>query len=204
MLGRSIDEFPVAHGVRDNHMMVAEGKVAAGSLRLKWRGFLLLGLVLTICGSLAIALPALSTAVASLGLGVALIVVGIVKTAQTFSVKGWAGSPWQTLGGIVEIVGGILICFNPLKGAIAISLLIALVFIGEGITQTGLALKVRPQQGWGWLLTSGMIAFAVSLVLLLKLPFIREFAAGSIAGISLVFAGLAYVAIAYASRKAQP
>lgn len=190
--------------MRDSHVMVADGQIPAGSPQLKWGGFLLLGLVLIICGGFAIALPALSTAVASFGLGVALVVIGIVKTVQTFSVKGWAGSPWQMLGGIVEIVGGILICFNPLKGAIAIALLIALVFIGEGVTQTGLALKLRPQQGWGWLFASGMIAFAVSLVLLLKLPFIRDFAAGSIAGISLIFAGLAYVAIAYASRKAQP
>jgi hypothetical protein len=54
----------------------------------------------------------------------------------------------------------VLIYLNPLKGAIAITVLISIVFVLVGISQIGLALRVRPQQGWQWLVISGLIRTA--------------------------------------------
>ena len=57
-----------------------------------------------------------------------------VKIVKAFQVKQGAGFIWQLLLGAVEVVGGILIYFNPMKRAIAITLLVALVLIAQGVT----------------------------------------------------------------------
>jgi uncharacterized membrane protein HdeD (DUF308 family) len=173
------------------------------SLHSKWGWFFALGIVLTLCGALAVALPAVSTFAASVVLGVVLSLAGIVKMVQSLQVKEWSGFIWQELTGAVELVGGILIYFNPLKGALAITLLIALVFLVQGILQIALAVRVREQDGWHWLGVSGLVALAASATLTLKLPYTRIYTPGTIAGISLLVAGGAYLAIALTMRRAR-
>ena len=176
----------------------------AESLHSRWGWFLALGIVLTIGGALAVALPAVSTFAASVVLGVVLTLAGVVKMVQSLQVKEWSGFIWQELTGAVEVVGGILIYFNPLKGALAITLLIALVFLVQGILQIALAAIVRKQDGWHWFAVSGLVALAASAALALKLPYTSIYAPGTIAGISLLVAGGAYVAIALTMRRARP
>jgi uncharacterized membrane protein HdeD (DUF308 family) len=171
------------------------------SLQSKWGWFLLLGVVLILCGAVAVALPAVFAFAASVVLGAALSIAGVVKIIQSLQVREWSGFLWQELTGAVELVGGILIYFNPLKGAYAISLLIALVFLVQGIGQIAVAFKVRRHPGWWWLLTSGLIALVASAALTLKLPYTRFFTPGTMAGIALLVAGCAYVAIAFTVRN---
>lgn len=173
-------------------------------MQSKWGWFLALGVVLILCGILAIGLPAVSEVAASAVLGVALAVAGVVKIIQALQVKEWSGFVWQELTGAVELVGGVLIYFNPLKGALAIALLISLVLFIQGIGQSALAFKVRPQPGWRWLLVSGLIALFASAMVMIKLPYIRVYPPGTVAGIALLVAGCAYLAIAVAVRGARP
>ena len=70
------------------------------------------------------------------------------------------------------------------------------------MTQVAFAVRVRRQPGWHWFLVSGCIALVVSLLLILKLPYSHSFTPATIAGVSLMFAGWAYIAMALASRKA--
>lgn len=180
----------------------ANGQQPAESVRSKWGWFLALGIVLVLAGALAIALPAVSTFAASVVLGVVLLLAGVVKMVQSVQTREWSGFIWQELTGVVEVVGGILIIFHPLKGALAITLLIALVFLVHGILQIALAVRVRKQQGWHWFAVSGAVALIASAALTLKLPYTRVYTPGTIAGISLLVAGGAYIAIALAMRKA--
>ena len=176
----------------------------AQSLHSRWGWFLALGIVLVMAGALAVALPVVSTFASSVVLGVVLVIAGIVKMVQSLQVKEWSGFIWHELTGAVEVVGGVLIYLNPLKGALAITLLVALVFFVQGVLQIALAAIVRKQDGWHWFAISGLVALAASAALALKLPHTRFYEPGVIAGISLLVAGGAYVAIALTIRKARP
>lgn len=171
-------------------------------LKAKWGWFLVVGIVLILCGAAAVALPTLSTIAASTVLGVALAICGVVKIIEALQVQEWGGCVWQLLVGAVEVVGGILIYLNPIKGALAISLLIAIVFLIQGAIQIALAFKVRPQAGWGWLFASGLIAFCVTAAMVLKVRYTSIYTPGTLAGIALLVAGVAYVAIALSNRRA--
>jgi uncharacterized membrane protein HdeD (DUF308 family) len=102
------------------------------------------------------------------------------------------------------VVGGVLIYFSPLKGALAVTLLIALVLLVQGLLQIALAVRVRAEAGWQWFAVSGVVALAASAALALKLPYTRTYEPGIVAGISLLMAGAAYVAIALTLRRAKP
>ena len=175
----------------------------ATTLQAKWGWFLALGIVLALGGALAVAVPAVSTFAASVVLGIVLSLAGIVKMVQSLQVKEWSGFVWQELTGAVEVVGGILIYFSPLKGALAITLLIALVLLVHGLLQIALAVKVRNEDGWHWFAVSGVVALAASAALALKLPYTRTYEPGIVAGISLLVAGAAYIAIALTLRRAR-
>lgn len=170
-------------------------------LRAKWGWFLLLGVALIAFGIFAVVMPAVSTYAASVILAIALMGAGIVKMIQSLQVREWSGFVWQELTGAVELVGGILIYLYPLKGAIAITLMIALVLFAQGVLQILLAAKIRQETGWNWLLTSGLVALAASAALTLKLPYTRYYTPGTVVGISLLIGGVAYVAIALTLRR---
>ena len=184
---------------------MATATLAAGSIthtvRSKWGWFLALGVVLVIGGTLAILLPVASTLATSLFLGAILFVAGIMQVLHAFQVKSWGGFFWDLIVGLIQIGGGVIVYTNPFAGAITITVLIAAIFAAQGIVQTLMAFKVRPHDGWGWLLASGLIALIVAVMLAMRFPAASLTAPGILAGISILFSGWSYIMIALAARR---
>ncbi|HYI03967.1 MAG TPA: HdeD family acid-resistance protein, partial [Reyranella sp.] len=57
--------------------------------------------------------------------------------------------------------------------------------------------------GWYWFLVSGAIALGAAVLLVMKLPYSHSFTPATVAGVSLLFAGWAYVAMALAARTGE-
>jgi uncharacterized membrane protein HdeD (DUF308 family) len=179
-----------------------ERRHTAEVFRDNWPWLVLLGTVLIIAGALAILVPAVSEIPASRILGGVLVISGLVQVMQSRKMANWIGFIWHTMLGILAIIGGVLIYMDPFAGVVAITLLIAVIFAVHGLTQIAFAVRVRSQSGWHWFLASGCIALLVSALLLIKLPYSHSFTPATIAGVSLLVAGCAYVAMALASRRA--
>lgn len=179
-----------------------ERRHTAEVFRDNWLWLVLLGLVLVVAGAAAILIPAASEIPASKILGSVLVVSGLVQVVQSSKMLNWAGFIWHMLLGALATVGGALIYMDPFAGVVALTVTIAVIFAVHGLTQIAFAIRVRNQAGWHWFLVSGCIALVVSVLLLLKLPYSHSFTPATIAGVSLLFAGCAYVAMALASRKA--
>lgn len=157
--------------------------------RTKWVPVLLHGLMLMLCGAVAIMLAAIATLASGVIVGAALVVAGLSQILQAFQIEPWGGFIWTLSTGIVEVVGGVLIYLNPFAGAVAITILIAIVFLIQSFAQITFALKVRPRNGWGWLLAAGMITLFASAALLSHFPFSGHHEPGVVTGISLLLAG---------------
>jgi uncharacterized membrane protein HdeD (DUF308 family) len=179
-----------------------ERRHTAEIFRDNWLWLVLLGSGLVLAGGLAIFVPAVSEIPASKILGSVLTISGLLQIMQAAKMVHWMGFAWHLLLGCLATVGGVLIYINPFAGVVAITLLIAIIFAIHGLTQIGFAMRVRGQQGWHWFLVSGCIALVVSVLLIVKLPYSHSFTPATLAGVSLLFAGCAYIAMALASRKA--
>ena len=170
--------------------------------RDNWLYLVLLGALLIVAGAVAILVPAASEIPASKILGSVLVITGLLQVFQSSKMLNWPGFTWHILLGVLATVGGALIYMDPFAGVVALTVTIAVIFAFPGLTQIAFAIRVRDQSGWHWFLVSGCIALVVSVLLLLKLPYSHSFTPATIAGVSLLFAGIAYVAMALASRKA--
>jgi len=167
-----------------------------------WREFVVVGAILVVCGVAAIFAPAVANFATSTLLGTLLVIAGGACVYQAMHTKDWAGYNWQLLLGAGEMVGGIFIVINPLKGAAAVTLLVAIVVIALGVSQIGLALKIRPQSGWAWLVGAGLVSLLLGVALIVRFPFSLTENPGVMAGISLVGGGVAHAMIGFSQSIA--
>ena len=187
----------------DEHSESEQRLHKAEVFRDKWVWLVLLGCVLMLGGVAAILVPAVSEIAASRVLGSVLIVSGGVQIVQAAKTLSWLGFIWQMLLGALALVGGTLIYLDPFAGVVALTVLIAAVFAVHGVTQIAFAWRARAQSGSHWFMISGLIALAASVLLVLKLPYSHSFTPATVAGVSLLFAGWAYVAMALAARTGE-
>ena len=181
----------------------SEGRHVAETFRDKWWLFVLLGGALILAGVVSILVPAISDIAVRRVLGGVLIVSGLIQVAQSGKMLNWTGFIWHLLLGLLATVGGALIYMDPFAGIMTLTILIAIIFAVHGVTQIGFAWRVRGQSGWHWFLVSGCIALIASALLVMKLPYTHSFTPATVAGVSLIFAGWAYVAMSLAARKAR-
>jgi uncharacterized membrane protein HdeD (DUF308 family) len=186
-------------------MTMANTSVADGTatepVRTNRGWFLALGIILILCGTLAILLPMLSTLAATLVIAIALAASGIGQIIHAFGTRAWSGFLWNLLTGLIELAGGLIIWLNPFAGAILITVVIAAVFLLQGLAQISLAFTVRPHDGWGWMLASGIVTVIASVWLFFRIPVIGLFAPGLVVGIALLVEGWAFVAISMTGKN---
>ncbi len=173
----------------------------AGEIRKHTGWFIALGIVFIVGGVLAIAMPLLAGIAVALAVGWALVLLGVVQLVQAWSMRSWGGVAWQIVIGLLFVIGGIGMLVNPIVAAVTLTLLIGVVFIAKGVVQLILGFRYRPHSGWGWMVAAGILAIVVGLMILASWPISAAWAPGTLAGISLVFSGWSYVAIALAARR---
>lgn len=183
-------------------MKKAIASAATGMPKQSWKGFAVVGIVLLVSGIIAVLAPALATTLTTTVLGGGLAIAGAISVYQALRDSDWAGCNWQLLLGTAEVAGGIFIVVNPLKGAAAVTLAVAVSIFALGVTQVGLALKIRPQNGWDWLVIAGVISVLIGLALIVRFPFSMTESPGVMAGISLICGGIAHLVLATGRRKA--
>lgn len=174
---------------------------AYAQIKEKWGWFLALGIVFVLAGVAAIAFPLLSTIAAKIALGWIFLVSGLLAIVHSFSSPRWQGFLLGLLIGILYLVAGGWLAFFPLTGIITLTILLAALFIAEGVLEAIMAFRVRPHEGWGWLLLSGLVAVAAGVMIGLNLPSSAVWAIGLLAGINLLSTGVSFIAMALAGRR---
>lgn len=172
-------------------------------VRDNWWKFLVLGVLMVIGGMIVLIIPYASSIAVALVIGLVLIVVGVLQLWHAMQVKEWGGFLWQSLIGIVALLGGIAIYYNPVAGTQALTLVMSIVFIAQGLAQAVLSFRLRPHGGWGWILASGLIAIAAGLMIFMDFPASTAWALGLVAGISILFNGWSYIAIAMGAHRSR-
>jgi uncharacterized membrane protein HdeD (DUF308 family) len=103
--------------------------------------------------------------------------------------------------GLVAAIGGVFVYLDPFEGVVTLTIVMAIVFALHGLTQIAFALRVRRLKGWSWFLLSGCVALLVAALLVMKLPYGHTFTPATVGGVSLLFAGWAYIALARVGRQ---
>ncbi len=169
-------------------------------LRPKWGWFLALGIALLILGTVALVVPWLATLTSVLIYGWLVLVGGAFELVATFWTHGWRGILLHLLGGILSMVVGVLIVAHPGAGAIALTLLLATLFLVGGLFRVGAALVLR-FPSWGWAALSGVVSAVLGILVWAELPTSALWLIGTFVAIELLLRGWAWVMFAFAARR---
>lgn len=144
--------------------------------------------------SFAIAFPIIST------LAVEMTVAGLFLIAEAFTgldafyEKLWGGFAWETLIGIVYLVGGAIMLVDPVGGTLALTIYLGAVVFSDGLFLTILGIRLRRMQRWGWIVASGVLSILLSALVFVGIPSgASSIVPGLSAGMNVIFAGVALV-----------
>jgi uncharacterized membrane protein HdeD (DUF308 family) len=174
---------------------------AEAQIAQHWVWYLFLGIVSVLAGFAAIAFPHVSTIAAKIALGWIFLVSGIVAILHAFSAGEWRGFFLNLLIGILYAAVGAYLAFLPLAGILTLTVLVAALFLADGVLELIMAFRIRPHRGWGWVLVSGLVAIAAGALIALQLPSSAAWVLGVLVGIKMIFAGWSFIALALGGQR---
>jgi uncharacterized membrane protein HdeD (DUF308 family) len=167
----------------------------ASTLSILW------GVSLIILGMLAVASPFLA-AVAVNGLVAWLIVLaGVVHLTVAFHTREAGSMIWRLLVGLAYVFFGVYLVAHPALGVASLTLVLASLFLVEGIFNVALFFKVRSVQGSSWYLIDGIITLLLGLMIYMQWPSSSAWAIGVLVGVSMIISGVTRVMLSLAVRK---
>jgi uncharacterized membrane protein HdeD (DUF308 family) len=172
-------------------------------VRSCWLCFLLLGVLLVICGTTAIVVPPLtvaSTFITVLVLGLLLMVGGIVTIVSSFWIGKSSGLLMHLLVGILYLVTGFIITERPAETAALTTLFIAATFIVLGAFRIASSIALRFPQ-WGWIMLNGIITMLFGIVIYRHVQEAKFWLIGLIVGMELLFNGVSWIMLSLAIKK---
>src|SRR5580698_9744871 len=163
---------------------------------------ILWGACLIVFGAVAICLPFLAAVAVNALVGWLIILAGVVHLVLGFRAHGAGSMIWKLLVGVAYLCFGGYVIAHPLLGVASLTLLLASLFVIEGILDIVLFVKMRPMHGASWALLDGIVTLLLGLLIYMQWPSSSAWAIGTLVGISMIFSGVARVMMSLAARKA--
>lgn len=160
-----------------------------------------LGIGIAIAGVLALISPLIAGLSVTIAVGVLLIVSGVSRLLLAFKMGSFGrGLLMFVLGALTLLAGGYLVA-RPGMGLATLTLVLAAYLFVEGVFEMIYAFRLRPIQGWGWTLFSGVASLVLGIMIWRQFPVSGVWAVGTLAGIHMIFAGSSIAALSRAARK---
>jgi len=160
------------------------------------------GILSAVIGIIAIARPGLATLALEQFLGIVFIASGIALLLSAVMGHAKKHRLLDLLYSFLRIVIGILFIAKAVQGVIALTLVVAAVFVAEGLAGVVFALKVRKgNPAWIWILLNAVTAFILAGMLFAKFPSDAVWAVGLLFGINSLMLGFSLIMFATAIPK---
>jgi uncharacterized membrane protein HdeD (DUF308 family) len=169
------------------------------AIRGNWGWILALGIVLVVVGTVAIAMPLVSSLASIVALSALLIVGGIAQLIGAFWIREWSGFILSLLMGLLYLVTGVVFFRHPADALAAVTLLLACVLMVGGLFRIIGSLMYRFPH-WGWVLLGGVISLLLGIYIYALWPLDSFIILGLFVGIDMIFTGWTWVMLSLAVR----
>lgn len=159
------------------------------------------GVSLIVFGMLAIGSPFVAAVAVSAVISWLIILAGVVHMVLAFSAHGAGGFTWKLLVGLAYVFFGVYLIMHPLLGVASLTLVLASLFLLEGILDIFLFVRIRPLRGSTWVLLDGIITLLLGLLIYIHWPSSSLWAIGTLVGVSMLISGVTRVMLSLAVRK---
>src|SRR5690349_20120683 len=118
---------------------------------------ILWGIVMLLCGLLAIALPLETSIGIVLILAWVILFAGIAHLVFAFQSQGIGAVLWQLLLSVAYGISAIYLLTHPLLGVLSLTLILAVFLLFEGILEIVLYFRIRRVRYSGWVLFDAIV-----------------------------------------------
>jgi len=169
--------------------------MSAPDIQKNWGWYLAVGIAMIALGIYAIYAEHSATTVSIVLLGVILALAGASEIVLAFMMRNAGHMFLMLLVGVLYVVAGVMLCQHPEAGAQAVTLLLGVMFVFDGIYRLVAALWLQFPQ-WGWYAVGGVVSVVLGVMLWMQYPNSAAWFIGFAVGVNLVFAGTAWCAFA--------
>ena len=162
---------------------------------------IVLGIGMVLLGILAMGAPLITGVAVGLLVGVFIIAGGLAQAAYASRAKSWGSGIAGVVLGALSIFCGILMLGHPLFGLAFLTLVLAVYFIVDGVFEIAFAFKLKPLNGWGWTLISGVVSLLLGILIWQQWPLSGAWAVGLLVGVNILFSGWSMIALGTAARR---
>lgn len=165
------------------------------------RNFRNAGLVFAALGAFAVLVPTVATVVVEQLIAWLLVLWGLAGLMFARSFRGF--SEWRIVAGafFVVLLAGLWFVFFPGGGASFMTIMLAVVFLLEGILSILLGLRMSGQlANWGWIVFSGASAFVLGLIILFSWPETARWVVGFLVGLNFLTTGMSLLFVSRAVK----
>src|SRR5580692_1832059 len=163
---------------------------------------ILWGVALIVLGMLAVGLPFLAAVAVNAFIAWLLVFAGVVHLTVAFHTREAGSLIWRVLVGLAYLSFGVYLIMHPALGVATLTLVLASLFLVEGILNIALFFQVRSIQRSAWLLIDGIITLLLGLMIYMQWPSSSAWAIGTLVGVSMIISGVTRVMMSLAVRKA--
>jgi len=160
-----------------------------------------LGIMTVIFGVIAISSPLFTGVAVAVFVGFLLLASGVARIVHSLKAKQWGTGFWGTAIGVLGVAAGLMMIFRPLVGLVTMTMLLAIYFLIDGISEIIAAFKIKPDQGWGWVLFNGIIAVVLGLMIWRQWPVSGAWAIGLLVGIHILMTGWSMIILGTGARR---
>ena len=169
---------------------------SAGTWVIVW------GVLLIVAGIIAIVLPAPAALAATLLLAWLFVFAGVVELVYAFHQRAHDGFGWKLAGGLAMLALGVVMLLFPIASIATLALVIAAFLLASGVSSVMLALKLKPKNGWGWVLFDGALSIVIAMLIALGWPANSISFVGILVGICMISGGVWRIVLGRALRAA--
>ncbi len=163
---------------------------------------ILWGVLLVVLGMLAIGSPFLAALAVNALIAWLIVFAGVVHLVLAFHTHGAGSVIWKLLVGVAYMLFGIYLITHPVLGVVSLTLVLASLFLVEGILNIVLFFKMRHLRGAGWVIFDGIVTIVLALMIYVGWPSSAAWAIGTLVGVSMIISGVSRIMISVAVRKA--
>ena len=169
-----------------------------------WRRFLVQGVLMIALGTLAVALPVVTTLAVEILVGWLFVIGGVWRAIWLARSSRIPGFGWSLAMAIVAIALGATLVVMPLAGTLTLTMLLITFFVLDAIGKILFALDLRKHShSWSWALATGILDLFLAALIFAGWPSTAAWAIGLLVGINMIFFGVSLVMISLAARVAK-
>ena len=109
---------------------------------------------------------------------------------------------WKLLVGVAYVCFGVYLILHPVLAVASLTLVLASLFLIEGVLDMVLFVKMRSMGGSSWVLLDGIITLLLGAMIYMQWPSSSAWAIGTLVGVSMIISGVTRVMMSLAVRKA--